>query len=182
MCVRQVANSSRPVMNSYLVWVAFLCVLSVVSASAAQGVNARLLRQPDVSDSHITFVYSGDIWIAPKSGGERSGSVRPLARGHFRSFRPTAARSPSREITMAILTFTSFRPGAGPVPRVRRHPGEDRVIDWDAEGETVRFASGCEGGSYRFSQLYQASIDGGLPAKIRFLTARWRRSRLIKSC
>ena len=32
-------------------------------------VDARLLRFPDVSETQITFVYAGDIWVAPKEGG-----------------------------------------------------------------------------------------------------------------
>ena len=31
--------------------------------------NARMLRYPDVSATHICFVYGGDIWTAPKDGG-----------------------------------------------------------------------------------------------------------------
>ena len=37
-------------------------------AAAAQ-VDARMLRFPDVSETHIVFVYAGDIWVAPKAGG-----------------------------------------------------------------------------------------------------------------
>src|SRR5690606_2406663 len=32
-------------------------------------VNARMLQMPAVSATPIAFVYSGDIWIAPKQGG-----------------------------------------------------------------------------------------------------------------
>ena len=31
--------------------------------------DARLLRFPDVSATQIAFVYGGDIWIVPKTGG-----------------------------------------------------------------------------------------------------------------
>ena len=32
-------------------------------------INAKLMRFMDVSDTQIVFVYGGDIWIMPKSGG-----------------------------------------------------------------------------------------------------------------
>ena len=28
-----------------------------------------MMRYPDVSATQIAFVYAGDIWVAPKSGG-----------------------------------------------------------------------------------------------------------------
>ena len=31
--------------------------------------GTRLLRNPDLSDNHITFTYASDIWIVNKSGG-----------------------------------------------------------------------------------------------------------------
>ena len=32
-------------------------------------IDARMLREPDVSATEIAFVYAGDIWVVPKSGG-----------------------------------------------------------------------------------------------------------------
>ena len=42
--------------------------LALVPAEAA--IDARMLRYPDVSDSRVTFVYGGDIWIVDKQGGQ----------------------------------------------------------------------------------------------------------------
>ena len=48
-----------------------LCVLVVVGFSSvvSAAVNARMLRFPDVSETHIAFVYAGDIWVVEKEGG-----------------------------------------------------------------------------------------------------------------
>ena len=32
-------------------------------------ISAKLMRYMDVSDTQITFVYGGDIWVMPKTGG-----------------------------------------------------------------------------------------------------------------
>src|SRR3989339_1391152 len=46
-----------------------LCLLPYqVSAQ----VPAKLMKYMDVSDNQITFVYGGDIWVMPKSGGTAS--------------------------------------------------------------------------------------------------------------
>ena len=44
-------------------------LIGLAGFNPARAVHARLLRQPDVSQTHITFVYAGDIWIVPKEGG-----------------------------------------------------------------------------------------------------------------
>ena len=42
--------------------------LSLCTPAAAQ-IDARMFRYPDVSATHIAFVYAGDIWVVPKDGG-----------------------------------------------------------------------------------------------------------------
>ena len=31
--------------------------------------EARLLRNPTVSQDHVAFVYANDIWVVPRDGG-----------------------------------------------------------------------------------------------------------------
>lgn len=85
----------------------FLCAL--IESTTAQ-VSARMFRYPDVSKTHITFSYGGDIWIVPIEGGLASklSSLRVL-KSH-RSFLLTEAKLPLAATTMAILTFMSFLP------------------------------------------------------------------------
>src|SRR5690606_7934306 len=46
-----------------------ILILSVFLFSKAQAQEETLLlRNPDISDQHITFVYSGDVWMADRSG------------------------------------------------------------------------------------------------------------------
>ena len=47
---------------------AVLGSLIAVSPAAAQ-IDARMLRQPDVSATQIAFVYAGDIGVVSKQGG-----------------------------------------------------------------------------------------------------------------
>ena len=41
-------------------------VLGMVTAADAQ---TKLLRFPDVHGDRVVFVYAGDLWMAPTSGG-----------------------------------------------------------------------------------------------------------------
>ena len=47
-----------------------LIILSFVVSSAFAAGGTRLLHQPDISVDKIVFVYGGDLWIVPISGGE----------------------------------------------------------------------------------------------------------------
>ena len=39
--------------------------------------DARMLRYPDVSATHIAFVYADDIWLVPREGGTASPLASP---------------------------------------------------------------------------------------------------------
>jgi tricorn protease len=54
--------------HRFLLFAGMLCA-GVYSTLAAGNVDARLLRDPAVSQTQIAFVYAGDIWVVPKTGG-----------------------------------------------------------------------------------------------------------------
>lgn len=137
-----------------------------VPASAAAQIDARMLRQPDVSATQIAFVYGGDVWVVSKSGGVASRLSSPAGEESFPRFSPDG-----REIA-----FTGdydgnqdiyVMPAAGGVPRRLTHnPAPDRMLGWYPDGQSILFASGMASGSGRFSQLYRVSRNGGLPEKL----------------
>ena len=45
-------------------------LLGLCHSLKAQEQAARLLRQPDVSKTDVTFVYGGDLWLVPRTGGK----------------------------------------------------------------------------------------------------------------
>ena len=45
-------------------------LLASLAAPAFGQINARLMRYIDISDSQITFVYGGDVWLVDKEGGQ----------------------------------------------------------------------------------------------------------------
>src|SRR5262245_58173336 len=72
-----------------LVWsaialsICFACSASDTKSNSASGVDARMLRFPDVSSTQIAFVYAGDIWVAPKTGGEAERLSSPKGEESF---------------------------------------------------------------------------------------------------
>ena len=68
-----------------------LLAAALTSSGHAQ-IDARMLRYPDVSATQITFVYAGDIWVVPKTGGVASRLSSPRGEEMFPRFSPDGSR------------------------------------------------------------------------------------------
>jgi tricorn protease len=146
-----------------------LSAIALVALSAralhAQ-IDARMLRQPDVSSTHIAFIYAGDIWVVPKTGGTAQRLSSPAGEESFPRFSPdgsTIAFTGNYDGNADIYTIPVT--GGEPV-RITHHPMEDRVVDWYPNGHDILYASSMESGRQRFSQFYRVADRGGLPEKL----------------
>ena len=146
-----------------------LCLLSAVALCdgiSASATNARLLRYPDVSKTRVTFVYAGDIWVAPKNGGEAVRLSSPRGEESFPKFSPdgeTIAFSANYDGNTDIYTI----PVKGGVPtRITYHGATDRVLGWYPDGKSILFASGRTSERDRYNKLFKVSKVGGLPEQL----------------
>ncbi len=138
--------------------------LSAVPASAQ--IDARMFRYPDVSQTQITFVYAGDIWVAPKTGGTAQRLSSPRGEETFPRFSPDGSQiaySANYDGNTDVYVVPAM--GGEPV-RVTYHPMGDRLVDWNPDGTSVLFASSRESGRQRFNQFYRVAATGGLPEKM----------------
>jgi len=136
----------------------FLCTAAVDAQ-----IDARLLRQPDVSATQITFVYGGDIWIVAKEGGIAQRLSTPAGEESFPRFSPDGT----------MIGFTGNYDGnedifvipvGGGVPsRVTHHPDEDRMLGWYPDGKSILFATLMTSEKQRYRKLYRVPVTGGLP-------------------
>ena len=144
----------------------YLLVIALTSQSTWAQVDARLFRYPDVSSTHISFVYGGDIWIVPKSGGTAVRITSSTGEEAFPRFSPdgkTLAFTATYRGNADIYTM----PISGGVPtRLTWHAMQDRVVDWHPNGNQVLFASLRENQVGNVSNLYLLSKNGGLPEKL----------------
>ncbi len=128
-------------------------------------IDARMFRYPDVSATHIAFVYAGDIWIVPKTGGVAYRLSSPRGEESFPRFSPDGSQiafSANYDGNTDVYVVPSM--GGEPV-RVTYHPMGDRVVDWTPDGDLL-FASSRESGRQRYNQFYRVSATGGLPTKL----------------
>ncbi|MCU0646168.1 MAG: Tricorn protease like protein, partial [bacterium] len=138
----------------------------VLFTNAYSQINAKLMRYMDVSDTQITFVYGGDIWIMPKTGGTAIQMTHSPGEESWPRFSPdgkfigyTASYNGNQDVYVM--------PALGGVPtRVTYQSFWDRMVDWHPDGKYILFASARENGVQRLGQFYLVSKDGGFPKKL----------------
>jgi tricorn protease len=129
-------------------------------------VNARMLRYPDVSATHICFVYAGDIWVVAKEGGTAYKLSSPSGEESFPQFSPDGS----------IISFSGNYDGntdiyiipsmGGKIQRLTHHGMPEVMIDWYPDGGAILYASSMASGRQRYSQFYRIAKQGGLPEKL----------------
>ncbi len=145
--------------------------LTAIAQPATNGpgphrIDARMMRYPDVSATQIAFVYAGDIWVAPRAGGEAVRLSSPRGEELFPKFSPNGqelAFSGNYDGNQDIYVM----PSAGGLPRrITHHGAADRLVDWYPNGQSLLFATAMTSYKDRFNQLYKVSAQGGLPEKL----------------
>ncbi len=125
--------------------------------------DALMLRYPDVSRDSIAFVYAGDIWVVPKSGGLASRLTSAGGDEILPKFSPDGgviAFSGNYDGNVDIYTI----PRDGGIPeRLTHHPDDDILVDWYPGGKNILFHSNMLSPSQRYDRLFRVSARGGLP-------------------
>ena len=127
-------------------------------AMLAQTKETLLLRHPDISKSHITFVYAGDIWIADKSGtNPRKLTSNPAVELHpkFSPDGKTIGFTGNYDGNTDVYTVGLH--GGNP-ERITYHPASDMMRGW-LDNETVYFTSARDFEYSLGSRLHQKNIN-----------------------
>ena len=140
----------------------FITCISNISAQ----INAKMFQYPDVSQTHITFTYAGDVWIVSKNGGTANKLTSAKGTELLSRFSPDGkqiAFSGNYNGNIDVYVMPSL---GGMPQRITHHGMTDRLIDWYPDGNNLLFASSRESGKQRFNQFYKISKSGGLPEKL----------------
>jgi tricorn protease len=143
----------------------FITVMFLSTSIKAQ-INAKLMKYMDVSESHITFVYGGDIWIVDKDGGQAVQITHSPGEESYPKFSPDGseiAYSASYNGNVDVYRI----PSSGGLPvRLTYASYPDRMIEWHPDGNNILFASRREAGIPRVNQFYLVDKNGGMPERI----------------
>lgn len=142
-----------------------LIALLAGTAHAQVEPHAGMLRYPDVGKTQIAFAYAGDIWLAPRAGGQATRLTTAPGSEAFPKFSPddqTLAFLGNYEGNRDIYTI----PTAGGVAfRVTHHPGTEVLCDWTNDGRLTFSLSGLAG-LRRQSELFAVPATGGMPTTL----------------
>jgi tricorn protease len=138
-----------------------MLVLAVVLQLPLSAQETRLLRQPDVSDQHITFVYGSDIWVADRDGS----NVRRI------TSTPAVESNPHFSPDGSLIAFSSNRTGGNSVyyvsvdggnpTRLTWHPSSAYVRGWTPDGEHILYASSRETAPVSYNKMWTVPLEGG---------------------
>jgi tricorn protease len=147
---------------SFIYLILVFCCTYTASAVEPHG---GMMRYPDVSSTHIVFVYADDIWIVPRAGGAASPLASPPGGEGFPRFSPDGR----------IIAFNGNYDGnydiytvavEGGIPeRVTYHSSGERLCDWSFDNQLVFAMSGL-GGLGRQPQLFIVPKAGGMPNRL----------------
>lgn len=110
------------------------------AAMFAQAKETLLLRHPDISDTHITFVYAGDVWVAEKNGDNPRRITNNPALELHPKFSPdgkTIAFTGNYDGNTDVYTVGIH--GGNP-ERITYHPSADMLRGW-LDNETVFYTT-----------------------------------------
>jgi tricorn protease len=124
-----------------------------------------LFQNPAVNETHIVFVFGGDLWSVPRAGGEASRLTSSPGIENNPVFSPDGTRIAfTGEYDGNVDVFVM--PAEGGVPqRLTWHPAADVALGWTPEGKRVLFTSGRTAYS-RFNELFTVGLEGGLEEKL----------------
>ncbi len=132
---------------------------------AASGPHGGMLRYPDVSATHIAFVYADDLWLVPRAGGVAAPLASPPGLETLPRFSAdgrTIAFMGNYDGNKDLYTM----PVEGGVPaRVTHHPSTEVLCGWTPEGRLLFFTNGLAGRD-RQVQLFTVAASGGLPERL----------------
>lgn len=143
-----------------------LFVLLLASTAANSQINAKLMRYMDASDTHITFVYGGDIWVVEKDGGQAVQLTESPGEESYPRFSPDGSEIAytARYNGNADVYVVPAR--GGMARRITYASYYDRMVEWHPDGQKILFASRRETGIPRVNQFFYIDRTGGMPEKL----------------
>ncbi|GMU42868.1 MAG: PD40 domain-containing protein [Xanthomonadales bacterium] len=146
--------------------------LSLALAAPAHA-DTRLLRFPDVSDTHIAFVNAGDLYTVPRAGGVATRLTSHEGLELFPKFSPdgrwiafSAQYSGTRQVWVmpadgsAPPRQLTWYSDIGPMPP--RGGYDYRVLDWTPDGQHILVRMNRVATDERAGRPYLVPFEGGM--------------------
>lgn len=155
-----------------LKFAAILASLAVFASHADQTDDTRLLRFADIHKEHVTFVYSGDVYIANYKTKKSQRLTDHIGYEAFPKFSPDGTKiafsgeyNGSRQVYVmnsdgSNLKQLTYYNDVGPMPP--RGGFDYRILDWTPDGEHIIFRANRLPWGERMGRPYKISVNGGV--------------------
>ncbi len=156
--------------------ITILALVATAASAFAQQNLTRLLRQPDIHGTTVAFVYAGDIWLAPASGGDAKRLTSDAGMEYFPKFSPdgrwiafTGDYSGSRQVFVVSVDGgqprqLTYYNDVGALPP--RGGIDNRILDWTPDGKNILFNPHRLPWSDRMPNYYIVPAAGGMETKL----------------
>ena len=149
--------------------ISFVLLLAIAQAGFAD--DTRLLRFPDIHEDRVVFVYAGDLYVAPSSGGTAARLTSHEGLEQFPKFSPDGSQVaysaeyngtrqvyviPSNGGTPRQLTWYN---DVGAMPP--RGGSDYRVLDWSRDGQHVLVRANRLPWGVRMGRYHLVPANGG---------------------
>ncbi|MEM8713564.1 MAG: DPP IV N-terminal domain-containing protein, partial [Planctomycetota bacterium] len=124
--------------------------------------DAVLLRTPDASESRIVFQYGGDLWLAPREGGEASRLTSADGTESLPRFSPDGQSVAFMADYDGGTDLYIISVEGGPPRRVTFHPGRETLANWHPSGDSLLYFSSEASGIARAPRIFRQPLDGGM--------------------
>jgi tricorn protease len=125
--------------------------------------GARLLRQPDLSTEAVVFVHGGDLWSAPRGGGQAHRLTQTDDAEEFPKFSPDGRWIAFTRSGSVYVMLSS----GGEELRLTWRPGWNQVLGWTPDGKNVLIHSDRLKGSVTSNpHLFLVPQQGGWPSPL----------------
>ena len=161
-------------MSSLIRCCAVVCFLSfALLATAQESSEGRLLRFPDISKDKIAFVYGGDIWLVPSSGGTAHRITTYPGRELFPKFSPDGkllafTGQYDGNFNVYVMPADGGQPkqltfNQGGAPLSDRMGIHNEVVTWTPDSKRIVFLTRRDSFNGWTRRPYSVSVNGGLP-------------------
>ena len=161
-------------MRTHIKFKALMWIVLLGASLPGKAIDTRytkLLSQPAISQTHIAFVYAGDLWVADSDGS----NVRRLTSDEGVESNPIF--SPDGQWIAFNGQYDGntdvfIIPAAGGIPRrLTWHPYPDFVCDFTPDGSRILFRSQRDVFTRRFTRLFTISTEGDFPESLKIPNA-----------
>jgi tricorn protease len=127
-----------------------------------------ILRFPAINRTSIVFVYAGDLWIVPKTGGTAVRLTNVPGPKSYPRFSPDGQTIGFTGTYNGIYTVPA---AGGEANRITHHGGTTTLCSWTPDGRLLFMSDGFshifdQDGQARVRQLFTVGANGGLPQKL----------------